>query len=131
MVDVLQMLAVALTLLQLLTLAVRRPGALAGCCTGAGLAFVALTPLMRSIDWGKKLRAPLAAYLHAGSGSIFPLFGWACFPFLGAALAVGYHRQAERAPALLLRRGLVAAGLLVHGEAGAGGPEPLRGVLSI
>jgi uncharacterized membrane protein len=86
-VDVLQNIAVSLITLQLLALVTRTASAFALVSALAGIAVVVLTPAVRAIDWAPRLPAPLAAYLGAG-GSVFPLFGWAAYPLLGAPLAI-------------------------------------------
>jgi uncharacterized membrane protein len=89
-VDVLQLVGVVLLLLQLLVLVCRssrRFGLLSG---AIGLVVFALTPAMRSTPWPDLLWRPVAAYLGADTSSLFPLFGWSGFIFIGAGLGTAF-----------------------------------------
>jgi surface polysaccharide O-acyltransferase-like enzyme len=108
-VDVLQVVAVSLILLQALStlLATRRQFAMASAATG-GLIVLA-TPFFWSRSWAGDVPLWLASYLSSETGSNFPLFSWGAFLFLGAALGMAYtQRRAGRA---LDRTSVAFAGL--------------------
>jgi hypothetical protein len=84
-VDVLQCIGVCLLLLETLALVLpsRRAVELTCCALGAGV--LALTPLLAQIDPRGPL-LPLANYVTARGGSLFPLFPWGAHVLLGAGL---------------------------------------------
>jgi len=125
-VDVLQAIGVSLLLLQGLVLATRTPRRFGWACAGIAVALFFATGPVHSVDWHRHLPAPLAAYLHLGRGSPFPLVGWAFFPLLGAALAVAFRRLDAVAPTTLaLGLATVAALLLAVSWVLAGSPGTL------
>ena len=56
------------------------------------LAGVLITPLIWRIDWPSQVPLWLAAYLSPAAGSQFPLFPWAGYVLVGAALGQWYLR---------------------------------------
>jgi uncharacterized membrane protein len=95
-VDVLQCIAVSIILLQLLLLGVRTERRLYLVTALMTVAIVAGTPLVWQIDFSGMLAAPLAAYMNAQNGSLFPLFPWAAFLFAGAIAGYAYLEHAQR-----------------------------------
>lgn len=92
-VDVLQCIAVMLTLLQGLVWLARTPERYASTAILGCAAIVALTPAMWRIDWTDQLPLGLAAYLSPATGSLFPLFPWGAYVLLGAVVG---HLHAGR-----------------------------------
>ncbi len=89
-VDILQIVAVTLTVLQALAwfAGTRRRlavGALAAC---AGV--VLLTPLVWQVNWNGVVPVVVASYMSAANGSIFPLFPWAAYILFGAAIGAWF-----------------------------------------
>jgi surface polysaccharide O-acyltransferase-like enzyme len=93
--DVLQCTAVGLLALQLLLVVTRRPARFAACAAAIGALLVLATPLVWSIDFGKHLPAALTPYLSTRTPSLFPIFPFLGYLFLGAAL--GHRLNAARA----------------------------------
>jgi len=85
-VDVLQCIAVMLTLLQGLVLVTRTPTRFARAAAAGCFAIVVLTPAVWRLDWTVPLPVGLAAYLSPSTGSLFPLFPWGAYVLLGAVL---------------------------------------------
>lgn len=94
-VDVLQVVAVSLILLQALAMVVatRRQFAVVTAITG-GLVVLA-TPFLWSRSWAGSVPLWLASYLSSETGSNFPFFPWGAFLFLGAALGMAYTQTSE------------------------------------
>ncbi len=119
-VDILQLIAVTLALLQVGVWLLDSPVALMTWSLGAAAATVLVTPLVsRVAAQGSPLF--LGAYLTAATGSLFPALPWAAYVFFGAALGVWYSRPGrgragdDRAPAFLkVGLGMVAVGTLLH-----------------
>lgn len=86
--DVLQLIATVMLTLQLLVYLTKRPQRFALVSLALALAVVTLTPTVRSLPWSQWVWRPIAPFLESSSGSFFPWFGWAMFPFVGAALGV-------------------------------------------
>lgn len=87
-VDVLQLISTVLLVLQLVVFLTKRPERFALVSVALALLVVGLTPVVRVMPWSAWLWRPIAPFLESGSGSLFPWFGWAMFPLLGAALGV-------------------------------------------
>jgi uncharacterized membrane protein len=114
-VDVLQCIGLALIGLQLLVLMAGSPGRFARWSTAAGAAIILLTPLAWAVDWTKFLPMPVASYFNSQTGSYFPVFPWAGYVLLGAAL--GYRlREWSFVPGKSMR--LLAASGAILGLAG-------------
>lgn len=86
-VDVLQCIGVTLIAMQLLALVARTPQRYVVACIAVGSAIVLATPLTWSTSWNH-LPGFASAYLNGNSGSLFPLFPWAGYVFMGAS--IGY-----------------------------------------
>lgn len=87
-VDVLQLISTVLLTLQLLVFVTKRPERFAAVSLALALLVVGLTPVVRVMPWSAWIWRPLAPFFESGSGSLFPWFGWATFPLVGAALGV-------------------------------------------
>jgi uncharacterized membrane protein len=72
-----------LTLLLALTRTVRRYAAWS---LGLGALILAAAPLVATVDWFRHLPEGLAAYLSFDHGSLFPLFPYSAYMFLGVGL---------------------------------------------
>jgi hypothetical protein len=95
-VDVLQLVAVVLLLLQVMVLLCRRPWIFGTTAALLGAVVFAATPTMRARSWRDVTFAPLAAYLYTKSGSLFPLFGWSGYMLLGAGLGTLFALKLQR-----------------------------------
>ncbi len=91
-VDVLQCIGVTLIAMQLLALFARTPQRYVIACLAAGSAIVLATPLTWSTNWNH-LPGFASAYLNGNSGSLFPLFPWAGYVFMGASLGYLFLTQ--------------------------------------
>lgn len=93
-VDVLQHIGVSLALLQLLAIAVRREAVFVAVVAALFVVVVFGAPLIWTADvsW---LPTPIAAYVNASTGSLFPLVPWAGFTYAG--LLVAYAARAVSA----------------------------------
>jgi uncharacterized membrane protein len=123
-VDVLQCIAVMLTLLQCLVLIARTPGRFAALATIGCAAMVALTPAMWRGAWTESLPLALAAYASPATGSLFPLFPWGAYILLGAGLGHLYFRATANGIVSFGLRVLIPAGgaLVVLSVVGASAP---------
>lgn len=116
-VDVLQLIASTLILLQILVLLARTPQRFAVVCAAVALTIIFTSPFVRPVEWKDLLWSPLAAYLYSGTGSIFPLFGWSAFILLGASLGAWFTlRRPKDNNRLSLRFLLVGIASLVIGR---------------
>src|SRR5512146_3310057 len=86
-VDVLQCVGITLIAMQLLALVARTPQRYAIACVAIGIAIVLATPLTWSANWNH-LSGFASAYLNGNGGSLFPLFPWAGYVFIGSS--IGY-----------------------------------------
>jgi hypothetical protein len=115
-VDVLQCIGVCLAVLEGLALILPSRGSIEISCCALGVAVLALAPLCANIDPSGPLR-PLANYLTARGGSLFPLFPWAAHALLGAGLGrLLLSAEGERARGVHLLAAalaLLGAGLAV------------------
>ena len=110
-VDVLELVGVSLLAVQALVLAARRRSVFAAASFGIAVALVALTPYMWGVDWTARLPTAAAAYLSPGTGSLFPLFPWAAYIFIGAGTGQIYSRWGAAHLAAFARWGMLAPGL--------------------
>lgn len=122
--DVLQCVAVMLTLLQGLALAVRGTRTRAALAAVLAVVLVAGTPAVWRVEWPAYLPLTVAAYFSPATGSVFPLFPWGGFVLLGAVAAHLHARfTGHVAPESLrafARQALLPAGaaLVVASEVG-------------
>jgi hypothetical protein len=91
-VDVLQCIGITLIVMQLLALVARTPQRYVIVCIAVGTAIVLATPLTWSANWNH-LPGFASAYLNGNSGSLFPLFPWAGYVFMGASLGYLFVMQ--------------------------------------
>ncbi len=120
-VDVLQLVAVTLTVLQAGVWLTRSRSRLAVATLVAAAGVALATPVVWTTNWTPVLPVMVGPYLTGVTGSLFPLFPWAAHVFLGAALGLWYadsaavQRAVQRGRAVVVAgTGLVAAGVLMH-----------------
>jgi uncharacterized membrane protein len=107
-VDVLQCIAVSLLLLQILLLVLRSERRLYRTVAGMVVFILLATPLMWTFNWWNVLPIPIASYLNGLYYSLFPLFPWSAFLFVGALAGYHYTEARERgAESLFIGRGAV------------------------
>jgi len=87
-VDVLQCVGASLLGLQLLLLFAKSARQFAAAAVATGCLIAISTPFLWAVEWSGHLPSVLAAYLNGNTGSLFPLFPWAAYLFVG--IAVGY-----------------------------------------
>lgn len=108
-VDVLQCIGVSLLGLQALALITRKARRFAIATCAIGSLAVLISPLMWSSAAVGRLPLPLAAYLNGSSGSLFPLFPWSGYVFLGAAIGYLCATRPQRVSAMLALAGVMLA----------------------
>ena len=120
-VDVLQLIAVTLALLQLAVWLLGSPRTFMAWSFSAAAAIVLVTPMAAHVAWAEAAPLFVGAYLTSNTGSIFPALPWAAYVFFGAGLGVWYARPAPRreaddhAPAFLtIGLAMIAGGTLLH-----------------
>lgn len=91
-VDVLQLIGVTLLALQALVALLRSRRVFMVVNFAIAVAIVGAAPAFWRGDWGTGLPPSLAAYLSPAAGSLFPLFPWAAYVFLGAGAGQLYAR---------------------------------------
>lgn len=120
-VDILQVVAVSLLLLQALIALLRtRRRYVTGCAAVAVVAALA-TPLTWRQTWTDVTPLWFASFMSSETGSLFPFFPWAAFIFIGASLGMVYAHLWSRRPI-----GEAAARF-----GGAGAAVALLGVLAV
>lgn len=97
-VDILQLVAVSLLLLQALTWLLRTRDRFAAAAASLAGAIVVLTPPVWAFDWSRVLPVFAASYLSPATGSLFPMFPWAAYIFSGAALGAWFVSAREHTP---------------------------------
>jgi uncharacterized membrane protein len=120
-VDVLQLIAVTLALLQLGVRLLGSPRRFMAWSFSAAAVTALVTPMASQMGWGQTAPVFLGAYLTSVTGSIFPALPWAAYVFFGAGLGVWYAQPAPRAEAddhagsfLKIGLAMVAGGTLLH-----------------
>jgi uncharacterized membrane protein len=91
-VDVLQLIGVTFIGVQFLVMLMRSRRAFGWMAFALAVATVIATPWFWRVDWTARLPLSVAAYLSPSAGSQFPLFPWAAYVLVGAALGQWYHR---------------------------------------
>ena len=91
-VDVLQLVGVTFILVQLLVLVARSRRVFMWLSLAVCVAIVWATPSFWGTDWSLRLPAWMGPYLSPAMGSLFPLFPWSGYVFLGAGLGQLYSR---------------------------------------
>jgi uncharacterized membrane protein len=84
--DILQVIAVSLLLLQFLFLIIKRTKPYFYIINFIGIFAVLITPFVWQIDFIKILPVELASYFNIRTGSLFPLFPWLAYVFMGASV---------------------------------------------
>ena len=112
-VDVLQLIGVTLIALQLLVLVARKRPVFMVAAFAIAVALIALSPATWRTDWTVLTPLPLAAYLSPATGSLFPLFPWAAYVFVGAAAGLLYARWGAAHLVSFARWGMLAPGVLL------------------
>jgi hypothetical protein len=115
-VDVLQLVAVTLAALQAGLWLVRSRRALAWCALAAAGLTVLATPMAWGASRAMALPVPVSAYLTGATGSLFPLFPWGAYVFLGAALGLWYEESDTVRQGVKSGWGVLAAGTALLGS---------------
>jgi uncharacterized membrane protein len=110
-VDVLQLIAVTLLVLQGATGLVRSRGGLGVAALAAAASIVVATPVVWTAASPASVPAALGAYLSGSAGSLFPFFPWAAYVFFGAAAGAWYATRGAVQPAAPRGRTALAAGI--------------------
>lgn len=90
--DILHCIVVGWFLLMALFIVVRSETQLRRWIFAGGLSFVLAAPFFWDLELLSVVPAPLAAYLNAKHYSLFPIFPWLAFMFLGSYAALAYLR---------------------------------------
>jgi uncharacterized membrane protein len=114
-VDVLQLVAVTLAALQAGVWLVRSRRRLAAWALAAAGLIVLATPVAWTLTRVVTLPVYASAYLTGATGSLFPLFPWAGYVFLGAALGLWYGESDSVRHGVESRWGPLAAGIALVG----------------
>ncbi len=69
-------------------------------------------PLSTIVDWQEVLPLPLASWFTQRTGSLFPLFPWGAYLFLGGAVGIYFQRKSYLSDMLLLTKVQLKIGLL-------------------
>jgi uncharacterized membrane protein len=110
-VDVLQCIGGTLIFLQILVLLCKTPKRFAKVALGLCAFVVLAAPIFGVIEWRNGVPLSVASYLNFRTGSLFPLFPWAGYILLGAAMGYGVHLWQQGAS--WLRGALPLGGLLL------------------
>ena len=118
-VDVLQLIGVTFLGVQLLVMIARVRWVFTTLALALAAVTVAATPWVWSVDWTLALPSWAAPYLSPATGSQFPLFPWASYVLLGAALGQVYGQPGAATLARYANLSLLLPGaaLVVAGEA--------------
>lgn len=108
-VDVLQVVAAALVILQVLSFLCGTRRRFAVACGALGAVIALATPFMWARSWVGVVPLWLASYLSSETGSMFAFFPWGAFLFVGAALGMVYTQSWMARP--LERTGTAIAAL--------------------
>ena len=114
-VDVLQLIGITLIAIQAVVLLTRSRRVFMGVSAVIALIVIGASPHMWRTDWTAVTTPALAAYLSPATGSLFPLFPWAAYPFIGAATGQFYVRWGAAHLGVFARWGMMLPGLLLIG----------------
>jgi len=109
-VDVLQLVGVTFILVQLFVLVARSRRVFMWLSLAVCVAIVWATPYFWGTDWSLRLPAWMGPYLSPAMGSLFPLFPWSGYVFLGAGLGQLYSRWGAAHLGAFARWGLLLPG---------------------
>jgi uncharacterized membrane protein len=114
-VDILHCIAVGLIVLFAGVIAIKSEVVRRRCWLVSGLVMVLVTPRLWEIDFRPLISAPLAAYFNDKHYSLFPLFPWMGYLFIGAAVASRYleKREAGRESEFIRRTVWIGGGLII------------------
>jgi acyltransferase len=99
--------------LQLLVLVARTRRVFMVAAFAAAVALIAASPATWQTDWTMLMPLPLAAYFSPATGSLFPLFPWAAYVFVGAGAGLLYARWGAAHLVSFARWGMLAPGALL------------------
>jgi len=112
-VDILQVVALTLMLLQGLIMTTRSPRAFAIVSGVAGALVVLVSPFAWKVDWTAFVPLVVASYLSPEWGSIFPALPWAAYILLGAAFGVVLDRWIRHDSIDHMARVLLTTGVVI------------------
>jgi uncharacterized membrane protein len=112
-VDVLQLIGTTLIAVQLVVLLSRSRRVFMGVSFAIAVMLIALAPYMWRHDWSPVTSPWLAAYLSPATGSLFPLFPWAGYVFIGAAAGQVYTGWGAAHLTAFAKWGMLAPGVLL------------------
>jgi acyltransferase len=112
-VDVLQLIGISLIALQALVLLARTRRVFILAAFAAATALVVASPATWRTDWTALAPLPVAAYFSPATGSLFPLFPWAAYVFVGAAAGQLYARWGAANLMSFARWGMLAPGIVL------------------
>jgi len=101
-VDVLQCIGVSLATLQLLVVIIRRQSHFSRLVLTLAFVVILSTPLLWNVTEASHLPTCFTDYLTSKNGSLFPLFPWAGYLFLGAGIGVLFVRHGFTVSRLLV-----------------------------
>ncbi len=117
-IDALQHIGVALLLAEGLALLLRRKGPFLATITVLAISAVGLAPFVWSLST-EGLPIPIAAWVNAQTGSIFPFVPWCGFLFAGiltARFVQSRRKKAQGLMQLVVPLGLIAGALIFFGD---------------
>jgi uncharacterized membrane protein len=91
-VDVLQLIGVSLLAVQLLVMLTRSRRIFMLASFALAILVIGTAPMVWRTDWTSVVPASIAAYFSPATGSLFPLFPWAAYVFIGAAAGQLYSQ---------------------------------------
>lgn len=111
--DVLQTIGISLWIVLLIALILRSKKGLIMALLILAIAIVLVTPFLQDMNPLNYFLAPIAGYVNYQNGSLFPLFPWSAYAFLGSLFCYWYLsvKGTEREPRFFL--GLFIAGLMM------------------
>ena len=110
-VDVLQLIGVSLIGLQLLVLLSRTWRVFIVAAFAVAGAIIGASPAVWHTEWTTAAPLPVAAYLSPSTGSLFPVFPWAAYVFVGAATGQLYARWGVARLVSFVRWGMFVPGV--------------------
>ena len=114
-VDVLQLIGATLIALQLLVLVSRTWRVFIVTAFAVAAAIIGASPAVWRTEWTTLAPLPLASYLSPSTGSLFPVFPWAAYIFVGAATGQLYARWGVARLVSFVHWGMFVPGLALIG----------------